>query len=423
MRIIASYTVAQGQRVAVWDNSGRRTIIEGPRRVRLWGRRIEPLETFVAGPTQYLIIHWRDGRVTHERGPVVFWMDPVEHAKVSVADAITLDANEALVVYFQNEGRVDRRVVRGPELFVPKAQEWLHDFSWHGSDPRDPRKKIPRALVFTKLRIIPDQMYFDVDSVRTADDALIIVKLMIFYELIDIGVMLDQTHDPIADFINAVSADVIEFASGLNFEAFKEQTDRLNARETYEQLSQRAGRIGYRINKVVYRGYQATDKLQSMHDNAIEIRTRMKLDAENEVQAQGLADLKLNRERERSLKRQEMERIDLEHQGTVKRIAHEETLRQRQVEHEARIRQSRDDQEAQLRNRQARLEQIVHSAKAKSEVVVQTKQALYEQRGKFLKTVQELKVDLTRYLVARHERPDRRIQVDGDTKTQLHLHE
>jgi hypothetical protein len=33
-----------------------------------------------------------------------------------------------------------------------------------------------------------------------------------------------------------------------------------------------------------------------------------------------------------------------------------------------------------------------------------------------------MEVDMTRYLVARHEKPDKRIQIDGDRRAQLHLH-
>jgi hypothetical protein len=399
------YTIPQGQRVAIWEKTGRRTIVEGPRRLGLWGgRRVEALESLVAGPTQYLVIQYHDGRVVHQRGPAVFWRDPVEHLKVTVADAVPLDANEVLVVYRQQDGQVQRRIVRGPELFVPDAQEWLHEFRWHGADPRDPRRKVPRALVFNKLRVIPDQMYVDVEAVRTADDALLCVRLMIFFELMDIALMLDQTHDPVADFINAVTADVIDFAAAANFEQFKQQTQRLSQRETYPQLGQRAGRIGYRMNKVVYRGYQATDKLQAMHDSAIEARTRLKLEAETEDQAQQLADLKLAREQERARQRQDMQRADAEHQAAVGRIAHDEQLRQRQVEREQR-----------LEDRRRRVE-----------LARQRRQAVYEQRVAFLQNVRALEVDMTRYLVARHERPDRRIQLDGscgDRRTQLHLHE
>lgn len=56
-------------------------------------------------------------------------------------------------------------------------------------------------------------MYYNVNDVRTKDDALITVKLMLFFELRDIERMLDRTHDPIADFINAVTADIVAFAA------------------------------------------------------------------------------------------------------------------------------------------------------------------------------------------------------------------
>ena len=412
--MLSLYTIPEGQTVALWDKSGKRTIMKGPRRVPTWRVRVEPLKSHVAGPTQYLIVQHRDGRVVHHRGPAVFWRDPVEHLAVSVAEAVTLDANEALVVYRQlgDAGKVERRIVRGPEMFVPDAQEWLHQFSWHGADSRDPRKKIPHALVFTKLRVIPDQMYFDVESVRTADDALLVVKVMIFYELIDVGVMLDQTHDPIADFINAVTADVIDFAATQTFEQFKEHTERLNARETYPQLAQRAGRIGYRINKVVYRGYEATSKLQSMHDAAIEARTRLKLEAETEQQSQTLADLKLEREQDRAQRRQAMEAADVEHQNRVKRLGHEETLRQARAEHEDAV-----------RRKQAERDVALEAQRRASELKLQHRQSAYAQRVEFLRSVQSMQVDLTRYLVARHERPDKRIRVDGDRRAMLHLHD
>src|SRR5437762_7161342 len=147
--------------------------------------------------------------------------------------------------------------------------------------------------------------------------------------------MLDQTHDPVADFINAVSADVIDYVAGLSFEKFKEHTEALNDLATYEQLCGRAARIGYAVNKVVYRGYHASPKLQSMHDGAIEARTRLRLEAETESQAQTLADLKLTREADRAAKRREIEATDLEHQNHLRRLAHEEKLRRLRAERKA----------------------------------------------------------------------------------------
>jgi len=49
-----------------------------------------------------------------------------------------------------------------------------------------------------------------VSDVRTSDDAQIVVKLMVFFEIKDIEKMLDSTQDPIADVINSVCADVIQ---------------------------------------------------------------------------------------------------------------------------------------------------------------------------------------------------------------------
>ena len=48
--------------------------------------------------------------------------------------------------------------------------------------------------------------------------------------------------------------------------------------EAYRQLTARASQNGYRVNKVVYRGYAAPDRLQAMHDQAIESRTRLQLE-------------------------------------------------------------------------------------------------------------------------------------------------
>ncbi len=421
--MIGFHTIAQGQRVAVWDIRGKRTIIDGPQRLYLFNKRIEPLHAFSAGPTQYLVIKYHDGRIEHQRGPAIVWMDRVEHQEIRVADAVELDANEALVVYKQENPQITRRIVRGPAMFVPESDEWLHTFSWHGSVAGNNFRKLPHALKFTKLRVIPDQMYYDVEDVRTADDALMVVKLMVFFELDDIGTMLNATHDPIADFINAVSADVIDFASGVTFEQFKEQTEKLNNLDTYKQLIQRSQRIGYRIAKVVYRGYHANPKLQSMHDNAIESRTRLRLEAETERQAQELADLKLKREQDRSRMRQEMEQSDVEHQNRIKRTAHDEQLRHQQADRESELSGRRAANDEELRLQRAKEEISLTTQKASIELTQQQEISHYHEQSVFFQNLKQMQVDLTRYLVAQYQHPDRLIRIEGDNAGRLHLHE
>src|SRR5262249_57955670 len=119
---------------------------------------------------------------------------------------------------------------------------------------------------------MPDQMYHDVVDVRTADDAVLTVRLMLFFELADIERMLDTTHDPIGDFVNAATSDVVDFTGRHDFESFKRNTTRLNELETYRQLTGRAAQCGYRINKVVYRGYGAP-KSEVVRGNADDHQT------------------------------------------------------------------------------------------------------------------------------------------------------
>jgi hypothetical protein len=394
-------TIRKGERVAIWERNGDVRVVDGPRRLWLRGATVQPVPRFTAGPGQYLVVRFKDGQATHVPGPAAVWLDPLEHDAIAVHPAIAIDANEAVVVYRREAPAVTRRIERGPLLFVPGANEWLHEFSWHGADPADRRRKIPHALKFTRLRVIPDQTYFDIEDVRTADDALLTIKLMIFFELTDLERMLDQTHDPVADFINAVTADVMEFAAGLPFEQFKERTARLNELATYTQLVQRAARIGYAINKVVYRGYQAGAKLQSMHDGAIEARTRLRLEAETEEQAQALADLKLERERDRAAQRQQMAEAEAGHRIRLERAAHDERLRRRQAERDARRAARQRD----------------------GEMAMQQRTAIDSARLAFLRGMEQMNIDLTRYLVARQRSPDRLVRIDGGNGAQLHVHE
>jgi hypothetical protein len=403
-------TIRDGERVAIWDRSGRVEFVSGPRRLLLHRRTVEPLARYAAGADQYLVIRFKDGHSQHLHGPAAVWFHPVEHQEIRVEPAVSLDGNEAVVVYSQEGGatgqpdRVARRVVRGPALFMPAANEWLHEFSWHGASPANAARKVPRALRFTKLRVIPDQMYHDVEDVRTADDALLVVRLMIFFELTDIEQMLDRTHDPVADFINAASADVMDFTAAMTFERFKERTEGLSDLATYKQLCGRAERMGYRVSKVAYRGYQASNKLQAMHDGAIEARTRLRLEAETEAQAQDLADLKVRRELERAAQRRAMEEEDLHHANKLKRLSHEEMLRQAQAARAAKLEARRSAGELEQQHLAAR----------------------NQERLGFLRAMETMHVDLTRYLIARYQHPDRIIRIESGrngVSPRFHLHE
>ena len=234
------YTVEDGQRALMIHEDGRMEVIVGPKRVWAWRKRFEKMRHFVAHPGDFLIVRFRDGRQEHLIGPTDCWFDPRIHEAISRQEALQLAAKEAVIVYSRPTGvdTVSRRIVHGPTLFVPAPGEWLHTFAWHGSEGGSQgQRKVAKGLVFQKLWLMPDQMYHDVTDVRVADDAVLTIKLMMFFELLDIDRMLETTHDPIGDFINAATSDVVDFCGHRTFEEFKKNTGELNELATYRQLT------------------------------------------------------------------------------------------------------------------------------------------------------------------------------------------
>lgn len=403
---IMFYTIAEGKRVVAYRPNGEMDILAGPARVWKGRTRFQPMNHFVAHPGQYLSIRFSDGREETVVGPAELWQDPRIHESVNVQECLELAAKEAVVVYGPAENPeqgvtgTSRRIVCGPGQFAPHPGEWLHRFSWHASHGGSRgEEKRPNALQFHKLWLMPDQMYHDVRDVRTADDAVLTIRLMIFFELGDIQRMLDTTHDPIGDFINAATSDVVEFTGKRSFDQFKQQTEQLNELSTYHQLLHRAEQCGYQINNVVYRGYGAPDSLQAMHDEAIQMRTRLQLEKATEQQAQELEDYKLSCQMERTDRRRTEQMTEVEHDLEMKR---------RQAE-------------AELRQQEQQGEFLRAQRRAEEELGIQVQQQRDQQKQAHLEALQAMNVNLTEYLT--QARADQIIEVrgSGDVTPQLHL--
>lgn len=397
------YTVPEGQKVLVFDRQGRGTLVVGPQRILTWGKRIEHLTHHVAYPGEFLIVRHRDGHQEHLPGPCEIWFDPRIHVAIEKEDALQIAAKEAVVAYSRDKksGDVHQRIARGPAVFVPQPGEWLHTFSWHGTRG-DGYRKVPGALVFQKLWLMPDQMYHDVEDVRTADDVVLTVRLMIFFELINLERMLDETHDPIGDFINAASSDVLDLVGRYTFDDFKTRTELLNNLDHYSQLRGRAQQVGYQLHKIVYRGYSTSHALEAMHGQAIETRTRLKLERETENQAQELADFKQHREAQRAVQQRNQEKAQELHDMEKLQHRHEQQLRLTQ--------ERRDAERAQVKAdtlQQMTLQKDAH------QLWLDT-----------LQTLKDMGVDLSAYLT--QGRADQVIELrgnsgSGDTHPHLHL--
>lgn len=388
------YILEEGQKALQISDDGTVQVIEGPQKVWRRKKRFEPMQLYIAHPGEFLVVRFRDGGQEHLVGPAHCWLDPRVHRSITREETLQISDKEAVVVYSEVEGQVQRRIDHGPAVFMPSPGEWLHTFSWHGSIGG---QKVPNALVFQKLWMMPDQMYHDVSDVRTADDAVLTIKLMLFFELIDIERMLVTTHDPIGDFVNAATSDTVEFLSRHDFESFKTHTHKLNDLSTYRQLVARAEQCGYRIHKVVYRGYGAPPALQKMHDEAIQTRTRLQLERQTEQQAQELSDFKL----ERALAR-------ADHERKAELAVFEQRLEVERREAEARLRAETD-------RRDAARAQKRRDAEVEAEIAARREA---EQRT-HLAALAEMGVDLTTYLT--RGGADRVIEVRGGNTPHVHL--
>eukprot|EP00095_Tigriopus_kingsejongensis_P001173 maker-scaffold415_size178368-snap-gene-0.32 protein:Tk01173 transcript:maker-scaffold415_size178368-snap-gene-0.32-mRNA-1 annotation:"hypothetical protein CAOG_00454" len=405
-------TVPEGQRVCLWSHSGHAKIVDGPQRLTLFRSSVESLRHHIAGQGQYLRVTQKNGEIFHISGPSAMFFNPLEHKTIITEEAIFINANEALVIYqnpevpqnhaspqtlrsFEKEDKVRddkvKRIVRfGPAQFVPQPNEWIHEFVWHGSKGDDKTHKHYGALKFTKLRVIADQMYYNVREVRTKDDTLITVKLMLFFELKDVNLMLDNTHDPVADFVNAAASDTVAFCSHLTYEEFLESTDQLNELDTFKHLCSRSKNIGYQVNKVVFRGFHSTDALQSMHDQAIQERTKMKLSTNTEYQRQKHLDFQLEKQAERAVEQRKLDKSNLNHEEFLTEQTHKQelSLSFQRAEHESKIR------------------------------LMKTEHELWR-----LKEMAALKIDLTKVLVAQTSVPNQHIKLDcGENPTKDTVH-
>lgn len=362
-------TIPENEVWSVVLSSGEVSKLHGPKVALVFGARLREARLVTASEAQYIEVHFLDGHTEIHTGPTAVREDSLLHKTVIVKDAVKLSGSEMLVVYRVNDrAKADasscslaRSLIRGPCLYVPcDAGEYVHEFSWHGhdgsADPHGIARKRPNALRFTKLRATPMQTYFDVENARTNDDALLTIRLMIFYRIADVERLLDATNDPIAELINALSSDVIEFAAAGSFETFKESAEQLNNLNVYRNLLERTKLIGLEVSKVVFRGYIAPQRLQKMQDDSIERRTRLVLEREATLQEQALADERLAKEQERAR---------TEHEMAKERAQHEAELQRTAFEAEQHERRARAQQEHELK-RAAHEEEVAHLEQLKT---------------------------------------------------------
>jgi len=330
----------------------------------------------------------------------------------------------------EGTAHVERRVVHGPAVFIPECNEWLHEFSWHGSIKNGKGsktgysgdEKVPHALNFNILRCMPDQIYYSVRDVRTTDDAHLTVHLMLFYELREIETMLDSTNDLIGDILNAASADVMTFAAANTYEGFLSRTAELSRLETFPILASRMAQTGTALLKVVYRGYTTSPQLQSMHEEAIARRTKLRLESDAAREEQDTRAMELQCREQRSAKERELEEKATRHGLAMAALTMQQEREQADEAHALKLKHAADEAAATLaQERERHAEELRRSAEAAEQEMKQLRLRLDAEMSKY-NALAQLKVDMTKYLTAfATPRPDQHLRIDTDVSPNLHV--
>jgi hypothetical protein len=164
----------------------------------------------------------------------------------------------------------------------------------------------------------------------------------------------------------------------------------LNDVKTFKETLERAHKMGYEIQKVVFKGYQAGEALQNMLNDGIRSRTQLAVTEESERQHQRLLDFKLTQEQERAKERQKLELEQVKN----KNIIREQELGQELKEKELRLAH----------------EIAIAQAKAKEEI-------------SFMKSLLELGIqasDLGKYLASKFSpAPSKIIEMRGDASSPI----
>lgn len=284
--------------------------------------------------------------------------------------------------------RMTRSIEVGPCLFVPGVHQHLLEFSWHGeaagSHPSESRV-LRGQHCFKKLKLLQQQLYYNVRDVKTSDNCALTIKLLLSYQLVDVPKMLGATLDPIGDFVNALCADVIAYASCRTYPEILESTSMLSNLQTFPQLQRRAAAVGFEVSKVVFRGYKGSADTASAHELATRRRIELKLKREAALSEQDDQDRILDR--------------------NIARAEREEQM-------------AAAAQSAQLKRDAAAHEQLLDQ-----------KNATNKQQLAYIGALRDMGVDVTKYLIAQAQGKVSTsiIQVDGggasqETPTGVHVH-
>lgn len=292
-------TIKDGEAAAIWNRNGVHTQVVGPKRVWLWFSTIRFLSRYTAEANQYIFIRHSDGREEVVKGPVSMYRNPAWHDKMDVRSAHHLATqNDCLVVCAQNDtastvakpltkGHLSTeeegdtkgtnhfhiRIVVGPQVFFPQANEFNHEFSW--SDLPENletfrRGEIPSERRTQQILHLHKQRFWKcVVPLRTLDGVRLTATLSLTYSLVSVQKCL-LMDDPMPTLVSSLLADAQ--AIGQSFSASSDKKDlvkKLEVASSFATLWEAAERHGFRFgDKIQVLGVDHTLEAQKKMDRA-----------------------------------------------------------------------------------------------------------------------------------------------------------
>lgn len=338
--VFSGRTIKDGEAVAIWNSKGVHTQIIGPRRKWLIGSTIRFLDRFKAESHQYIKVSHRDGRIEHIRGPVTMFHNPAYHDNMIVCDGYRLcSASEFLVVFTSQDGppspqsiglaktseesgylkkketssgtkveeavllpgvnsttsstRNDsQRIIKGPTLFFPCPNEYIHTFSWSDITSSTSLSAFPQ----TNFQILITSRTLSLDhlTIPTADGYSLDAKLLLDlkYKLDDSDVRIIHHRDPMEILHQGLLVDAQRLGDTVSSDALLRITSngkrnaneddsqdtvqnelkllsrRLASLSSYPQLTAAANRCGFEVEALRVVSLKPCDKLRVVENRA-----------------------------------------------------------------------------------------------------------------------------------------------------------
>ena len=199
--------------------------------------------------------------------------------KIILFKKIRISEREAIVVIQKDWTEKIIKWSDESEYILNPVEEQLKKFSWTWSWETWPTsEKVPGSIVFDKIRLDDSQTYFSF-PVRTKDNVVINLHLMLFYSISNLNNLVKNTHDPLCEFYNKIQSEVSESISKKSFNEFKDSTNEHISNIDFLK-NDSFENIWLKIIKVALREWKPEDRdVQKVLERSAMVQSQKTLDA------------------------------------------------------------------------------------------------------------------------------------------------